>query len=117
MAPSRLLTTTRLVFAYSNRLINDNYLKIALKPLPGGQYLTLGESVQQAKNLHMQATSAMCSTTANSPCSAIRPCGWVFLNCACIDTLSITSRSRVQIHCALQKYTFSRHVTDAPAIL
>jgi hypothetical protein len=45
-----LLTTTRLVFAYSNRVINDNYLKIALKPLPSGQYLTLGESVKQAKN-------------------------------------------------------------------
>jgi hypothetical protein len=45
-----LLTTTRLVFAFSNKLINDNYLLIALKPQPNGQYLTLGESVQQAKN-------------------------------------------------------------------
>jgi hypothetical protein len=45
-----LLTTTRLVFAYSNLMINDNYLKIALKPLSNGQYLRLGESVRQAKN-------------------------------------------------------------------
>jgi hypothetical protein len=51
-----LLTTTRVVFAYSNRLINDNYLRIALTPNSSGQYLTLGESVQQAKNFTMQAT-------------------------------------------------------------
>jgi hypothetical protein len=37
-----LLTTTRLVFAYSNRVINDNYLQIALKPLPAGNTLHWG---------------------------------------------------------------------------
>ncbi len=46
-----LLTTTRLVFAYSNRVMNDNYLKVALQPGQNGRYLTLGESVRQAKNL------------------------------------------------------------------
>lgn len=51
-----LLTTTRLVFAYSNREINDNYLKIALKPGADGQYLRLGESVMQAKNFTSQST-------------------------------------------------------------
>ncbi|MEN9684690.1 MAG: type secretion system sortase PorU [Bacteroidota bacterium] len=45
-----LLTTTRLVFAYSNKVINDNYLQIALKPEANGQYLSLGESVRRAKN-------------------------------------------------------------------
>ena len=45
-----LLTTTRLVFAYSNRQINDSYLKIALKPTANGDFLTLGESVKMAKN-------------------------------------------------------------------
>lgn len=45
-----LLTTTRLVFAYSNRQINDNYLKIALQPQSNGKFLTLGESVRQTKN-------------------------------------------------------------------
>lgn len=49
-----LLTTTRLVFAYSNRVINDNYLKIALQPEPNGQYLTLGESVRRTKNFTAQ---------------------------------------------------------------
>ena len=45
-----LLTTTRLVFAYSNKVMNDNYLQIALKPESDGRYLTLGESVRRAKN-------------------------------------------------------------------
>jgi hypothetical protein len=45
-----LMTTTRVVFAYSNRIMNDNYLRIALKPSPSGQYLTLGEAVMAAKN-------------------------------------------------------------------
>lgn len=51
-----LLTTTRVVFAYSNRQINDNYLRIALQPDGSGKYLTLGESVMQAKNYTMQST-------------------------------------------------------------
>ncbi|NKQ99506.1 oxidoreductase, partial len=45
-----LLSTTRLVFAFSNRVINDNYLKIALQPPVNGKRLTLGESVRRAKN-------------------------------------------------------------------
>ncbi len=45
-----LLTTTRLVFAYSNRQINDNYLQTAFTPNAAGQYMTLGESVKVAKN-------------------------------------------------------------------
>lgn len=51
-----LLTTTRLVFAYSNRQINDNYLKIALKPDANGNYLSLGQSVRQAKNFTAAAS-------------------------------------------------------------
>jgi hypothetical protein len=50
-----LLTTSRVVFAYSNRIINDNYLKTALQPV-NGRYLSLGESVKTAKNFTMQST-------------------------------------------------------------
>ncbi|RYY97471.1 MAG: type IX secretion system sortase PorU, partial [Chitinophagaceae bacterium] len=45
-----LMTTTRVVFAYSNRIMNDNYLRIALEPDASGRYKTLGEAVQAAKN-------------------------------------------------------------------
>jgi hypothetical protein len=33
-----LMTTTRLVFAFSNRIINENYLKTALRQNPLGSY-------------------------------------------------------------------------------
>ena len=46
-----LLTTTRVVFAFSNRIINENYLKIALQKNNQGKYLSLGEGLKQAKNI------------------------------------------------------------------
>jgi hypothetical protein len=46
-----LMTTSRVVFANSNRIMNDNYLKVALKPDAGSRYKTLGEAVQASKNL------------------------------------------------------------------
>lgn len=45
-----LLTTTRLVFAYSNRILNEQFMKAALQRGANGQYLSLGESVRLAKN-------------------------------------------------------------------
>ncbi|WP_162944446.1 type IX secretion system sortase PorU [Flavisolibacter nicotianae] len=46
-----LMTTSRVVFANSNRILNDNYMKVALTPSAGGRYKTLGEAVQASKNL------------------------------------------------------------------
>lgn len=46
-----LMTTTRLVFAYSNRLMNRDYLLTALQPKPDGGYLSLGDAVKIAKNI------------------------------------------------------------------
>ena len=51
-----LTTTTRLVFAFSNRIINNNYLQFALTPNPLGQYRTLGESIRTAKNFTFNAS-------------------------------------------------------------
>jgi len=51
-----LMTTTRLVFAFSNRIINNNYLRFALQPAPDGRYLTLGEAVRAAKNFTYQGS-------------------------------------------------------------
>jgi hypothetical protein len=45
-----LMTTTRVVFAFSNRILNNNYLRIALEPDANGRYKSLGEAVQAAKN-------------------------------------------------------------------
>jgi hypothetical protein len=50
-----LMTTTRIVFAFSNRVMNENYLKTAFQKKPDStapaQYLSLGDAVRQAKNI------------------------------------------------------------------
>jgi hypothetical protein len=51
-----LLTTTRPVFAFSNRVMNSNYLQFALQPDASGVHKTLGESVRQAKNYTYQTS-------------------------------------------------------------
>ncbi|MFY8003796.1 MAG: C25 family cysteine peptidase, partial [Chitinophagaceae bacterium] len=46
-----LITTTRTVFAYSNRIMNEGLLKALLsKTNANSQYLTLGQALLQAKN-------------------------------------------------------------------
>ncbi len=52
-----LMTTTRVVFAYSNRIMNDNYLQVALKKDSSGHYKTLGTAVKEAKNYTYQTSS------------------------------------------------------------
>jgi hypothetical protein len=49
-----LMTTTRLVFAFSNRIMNKNYFEAALKRKNNGAYPTLGEAVKAAKNTTYQ---------------------------------------------------------------
>lgn len=46
-----LMTTTRAVVAYSNRIMNSNYLQAALLAGKDGRYSTLGEALRRAKNL------------------------------------------------------------------
>lgn len=45
-----LMTTTRIVFAFSNRVMNDNYLRTLLKRKADSTYPSLGEAVRLAKN-------------------------------------------------------------------
>ena len=45
-----LMASTRVVFALSNKIINNNYLAISLKKNPDGKFLTLGEAFKQTKN-------------------------------------------------------------------
>lgn len=51
-----LMTTTRVVFANSNRILNNNYLTFALQPDASGRYKTLGEAVRVAKNYTYQTS-------------------------------------------------------------
>jgi Peptidase family C25 len=51
-----LMTTTRVVFAFSNRVMNNNYLQFALQPDANGKYKSLGEAVKEAKNYTYQTS-------------------------------------------------------------
>lgn len=51
-----LMTTTRLVFAFSNRVMNNNYIRFALEADASGRYRTLGEAVKDAKNYTYQTS-------------------------------------------------------------
>lgn len=52
-----MMTTTRVVFAFSNRIMNNNYLQIALQPAPDGRYRALGDAVKDAKNFTYQTST------------------------------------------------------------
>ena len=49
-----LMTTTRLVFAFSNRVMNNNYTRFALEPDASGRYRSLGDATREAKNFTYQ---------------------------------------------------------------
>lgn len=49
-----LMTTTRPVFAFSNRVINNNYLRFALEADPNGRYRSLGDAIRETKNFTYQ---------------------------------------------------------------
>jgi hypothetical protein len=51
-----LMTTTRVVFAFSNRIMNNNYLQLALQAGANGKYKTLGDAVREAKNFTYQTS-------------------------------------------------------------
>lgn len=68
-----LLTTTRLVFAYSNRIMNQNFIRAALEPVPQNNnsnnphlYRSLGEAVRVAKNLSNQSNAQTSGDPLNS---------------------------------------------------
>jgi hypothetical protein len=52
-----LTTTTRVVFAFSNRIMNNNYMQFALQPDAGGSYRSLGDAVKDAKNYTYQTSA------------------------------------------------------------
>jgi len=51
-----MMTTTRPVFSFSNRLMNNNYMQFAMQPDANGKYKSLGEAVMAAKNYTYQTS-------------------------------------------------------------
>lgn len=111
-----LLTTTRLVFAYSNRQINDNYLKIALKPQSNGQFLTLGESVRQTKNFTAVSSGDLLNnrkfTLLGDPAMRLA-FPELRLQITGVNGGALTGNDTLK---PLQKYTLTGVVTDASGI-
>lgn len=52
-----LLTTTRIVFSYSNRVMHENYIRYAMERDANGRYRSLGEAIRAAKNYTYQTSS------------------------------------------------------------
>jgi hypothetical protein len=51
-----MMTTTRLVFSFSNRVMNNNYMQFAMQPDANGKYRSLGEAILAAKNYTYQTS-------------------------------------------------------------
>jgi len=108
-----LMTTTRDVFTFSNHIINDNYLQVALQPDANGKYLTLGDAVKRAKNLTYQTYSDVFNnrkfTLLGDPALRLAfPQSRMQLTS--INGHPVTGNDTLK---ALQKYVFAGTVTDA----
>ncbi len=109
-----LMTTTRLVFAFSNRVMNQNYLRIALQRRPDSTFRTLGEAVRGAKNATYQTSADIINnrkfTLLGDPALTIGyPQHRVVtraINNTAVGTVPDTLK-------ALSQYTVSGEITDA----
>ncbi|AXY76108.1 hypothetical protein D3H65_19890 [Paraflavitalea soli] len=109
-----LMTTTRLVFAFSNRVMNKNYVETALQKQPDGHYLSLGEAVRRAKNV----TYTLSGDVINNRKFTLLgdPAMTLAFPVHTVQTTTINSvpvAARPDTLKALTEYTISGQVTDA----
>lgn len=102
-----LMTTTRVVFAFSNRILNDNYLRTALQADGNGRYKTLGEAIKEAKNFTYQSSGDITNNrkftllgdpamSLGFPLMKVRPVRINGLSVSQIDTLSSTEKVTIE---------------------
>jgi hypothetical protein len=107
------MTTTRLVFAFSNKVMNQNYLQAALARKTDGSYKNLGDATRDAKNFTYQTFGDIVNnrkfTLLGDPVLSI---AYPRFN---IQTDSINGKSVTVTDTlkALQHCTVAGHVTDA----
>lgn len=106
-----LMTTTRVVFAFSNRIINTNYLNYALQKKTNGKYRSLGEAIQSAKNYTYTTFSDIINnrkfTLLGDPSLTL---GFPSFK---INTISINNNvNGIDTLKALNKYVIKGEVTD-----
>ncbi|MFY7839052.1 MAG: type IX secretion system sortase PorU [Lacibacter sp.] len=107
-----LMTTTRVVFAFSNRIINNNYFHQALQKDAHGKYLSLGDAVKRTKNFTYQTFGDIINnrkfTLLGDP--AVR-LAFPELN---VRTTAINNQApAADTLKALDRYTIKGEVTDA----
>ena len=111
-----LMTTTRVVFAFSNRIMNANYLNFALQKKANGKYRSLGEAVQAAKNYTYTTFSDIINnrkfTLLGDPSLTL---GFPSLK---INTVSVNDNTNgADTLKALNKYIIKGEVTDISGVL
>ena len=108
-----LMTTTRLVFAFSNRIMNRNYLQFALRVKPDGTYPSLGEAVKQAKNFTYQTQADIVNnrkfTLLGDPALTIA-FPKLRVQTKTINAIAVTNQPDTLK--ALEKYTIGGNITD-----
>jgi hypothetical protein len=102
-----LMTTTRVVFAFSNRIMNNNYLQHALQQDASGRYRSLGDAVKDAKNFTYQTSGDVTNNrkftllgdpalTIGLPVLKVRPTTINSLPVSQTDTLSATEKITIE---------------------
>ena len=113
-----LMTTTRLVFAFSNRIMNNNYISTALTRNPDGSYLSLGEAVKRAKNFTYQTTSDILNnrkfTLLGDPALTL---GYPRYRVATTIINGVSASSFTDTIKALNRYTIAGEVRDDNGLL
>lgn len=112
-----LLTTTRLVFASSNRTMNDNYIQTAFSRNADGTYLSLGEAARIAKNKTIQnngdVLNARKFSLLGDPAMQLAfPKGNIKINS--INNKPVSGTDSLQ---ALGKYTIQGEIQTAAGII
>lgn len=102
-----LMATTRTVFAFSNRIMNNNYLRFALQPDANGRYKSLGDAVKEAKNFTYQTSADITNNrkftllgdpalTLAFPTIKVRPIKINGTSVVQTDTLSATEKITIE---------------------
>src|SRR5215471_9782267 len=107
------MTTTRLVFAFSNKVMNQNYLQTALARRADGSYKNLGDATKDAKNFTYQTFGDIVNnrkfTLLGDPVLSIAyPRFNIQTDSINGKSIAVTDTLKALQHCAI-----AGHVTDA----
>jgi hypothetical protein len=113
-----MMTTTRLVFAFANRVMNNNYIATALARDANGNFLSLGEAVKRAKNFTYQTTSDVLNnrkfTLLGDPALTL---GYPKYDVVTTAINGLPASAYIDTIRALNRYTITGEVRDMNGVL